>query len=140
MIIAVDFDGTIVDHEYPRIGRERPFATATLRQLQADGHILVLWTYREGELLQEAVRWCEERGVRFNCVNSTDPLATEATGPRKVNADIYIDDRNIGGLPEWGAIYEMITNRWSYRRYISEIHRRQQPEERPGFLKRLFKR
>lgn len=140
MIIAVDFDGTIVEHDYPRIGRERPFATATLRQLKADGHILILWTYREGELLDEAVRWCEDRGVSFHCINADDPLSTGASGPRKVNADMYIDDRNVGGLPDWGAIYEMITNRWSYRRYISETHRREQPEERPGLFKRLFSR
>ncbi len=61
MTIAVDFDGTIVTHEYPRIGKEIPFATDTLRQLIKDGHRLVLWTVREGELLQEAVGWCRER-------------------------------------------------------------------------------
>lgn len=140
MIIAVDFDGTIVEHEYPKIGRERPFAITTLKQLQADGHILILWTYREGALLEAAVDWCKTRGLEFHCVNSNDPFGGEPAGPRKVNADIYIDDRNIGGIPDWGAIYQMITNRWSYRRYISETHRSRQPEERPGLLKRLFNR
>lgn len=138
MIIAVDFDGTIVEHDYPRIGRERPFATATLRQLKADGHILILWTYREGDLLQEAIDWCKDKGVEFHCINSNDPLGADPAGPRKVNADLYIDDRNVGGIPEWGAIYEMIKNNWSYRRYISELHARQEPEEEPGFFKRLF--
>ncbi len=138
MIIAVDFDGTIVEHEYPRIGRERPFAAATLRQLKADGHVLILWTYREGPLLQEAVDWCREHGIEFHCINSDDPLATGATGPRKVNADLYIDDLNVGGLPDWGAIYKMISNRWSSRRYISELHRDHQPEPKRGFFSRLF--
>ena len=65
MTIAIDFDGTIVEHRYPAIGKELPFATATLRQLMKDGHKLVLWSVREGDLLQEAIDWCSERGVRF---------------------------------------------------------------------------
>ena len=51
MIIAVDFDGTIVEHRYPEIGKEIPFAIATLKQLQAERHLLILWTVREGKLL-----------------------------------------------------------------------------------------
>lgn len=62
MIIAVDFDGTIVEHKYPKIGNELPFATATLRLLTEENHRLILWTVRHGELLQEAVDWCKERG------------------------------------------------------------------------------
>lgn len=69
MIIAVDFDGTIVEHRYPAIGKELPFATSTLRQLMEDGHRLILWTVREGDLLQEAVDFCEQRGVSFFAVN-----------------------------------------------------------------------
>ena len=44
MIIAVDFDGTIVEHKYPKIGKELPFAIETLLDLKADGHQLILWT------------------------------------------------------------------------------------------------
>ncbi len=137
MIIAVDFDGTIVQHDYPRIGRERPFAIATLKRLKAEGHILILWTYREGELLDEAVQWCRDQGLEFHAINSNDPLATNPHGPRKLNAEIYIDDRNIGGLPDWGAIYQMIQNRWTYPDYIS---RRQQlpPHEKPSIWRRLL--
>ena len=70
MTIAIDFDGTIVEHRYPAIGKELPFATATLRQLMKDGHKLVLWSVREGDLLQEAIDWCSERGVRFYAANA----------------------------------------------------------------------
>lgn len=63
--IAVDFDGTIVEHRYPEIGEERPFATETLRMLIKDHHRLILWSVREGKLLQDAVDWCHERGVDF---------------------------------------------------------------------------
>ena len=62
MTIAIDFDGTIVEHRYPEIGREIPFAIETLKRLIKDGHKLILWTVREGKLLQEAVDWCSAKG------------------------------------------------------------------------------
>ena len=61
MTIAVDFDGTVVEHEYPKIGEERPHATEVLRKLMEDGHKLILWTVREGPLLDEAIDWCLSR-------------------------------------------------------------------------------
>ena len=69
MIIAVDFDGTIVDHRYPEIGRELPFAIETLKTLQREGHRLILWSVREGRLLDEAVEFCMARGLEFYAVN-----------------------------------------------------------------------
>ena len=62
MIIAVDFDGTIVRDRYPEIGKEIPFATSTLKMLMQEGHQFVLWTVRRGHTLEEAVEWCRERG------------------------------------------------------------------------------
>lgn len=53
MTIAVDFDGTIVEHRYPQIGEEIPFATATLKMLINERHRLILWSVREGKLLEE---------------------------------------------------------------------------------------
>lgn len=116
MLIAVDFDGTIVEHKYPKIGREIPFATQTLKQLIQDGHRLILWTIRHGQSLQEAVDWCKERGVEFYAINRDFAEQDEAQGERspKVKCDMYIDDRNVGGLPDWGTIYDMITNNLSY--------------------------
>jgi len=63
MTIAVDFDGTIVEHRYPKIGEEIPFATETLKILAKERHRLILWTVREGDLLEEAIEWCRQRGV-----------------------------------------------------------------------------
>lgn len=111
MIIAVDFDGTIVEHKYPEIGKEIPFATTTLLKLTEKQHRLILWTVRRGKLLQDAVDWCKERGIEFYAVNKSYP-EEEATGENcfgKIDADIFIDDRNLGGLPDWGEIYRMIT-------------------------------
>ena len=65
MIIAVDFDGTIVEHRYPEIGRELPFAIETLKTLQREGHRLILWRVREGRLLDAAVEFCKARGMDF---------------------------------------------------------------------------
>ena len=73
MIIAVDFDGTIVEHKYPKIGKEIPFAVETLKRLQADHHTLILWSVREGQLLKDAVDWCRGRGLEFYAVNSNHP-------------------------------------------------------------------
>ena len=112
MTIAVDFDGTIVENRYPEIGRELPFATETLRMLAREGHRLVLWSCREGGLLDEAVAWCRERGVEFWAVNRDYPEETTENNPhwtRKLKADLFIDDRNVGGLPDWGVIYGLVS-------------------------------
>lgn len=109
MIIAVDFDGTIVEHEYPKIGKEIPFAIETLKKIQQEGqHTLLLWTVREGKLLQEAVDFCAERGLKFYAVNKNYPEEDLSTAPKKLTADLFIDDRNLGGLPDWGVIYNML--------------------------------
>ena len=112
MVIAVDFDGTIVEHRYPEIGKEIPFATATLRQLIADSHELILWTVREGDLLRDAVEYCRKRGVVFFAVNRDfeEEDGTNSDFSRKIRADLFIDDRNVGGLPSWSTIYALINN------------------------------
>ena len=120
MTIAVDFDGTIVEHRYPEIGREIPFATDTLKMLIKDGHRLILWSVREGALLDEAIEWCRQRGVEFYAVNKDYPEETQNHDhySRKLKVDLFIDDRNIGGLPDWGLIYRMITEHKTYREIL----------------------
>lgn len=108
MIIAVDFDGTIVEHEYPKIGKPVPFAIETLLQLQRDRHQLLLWSVRDGDLLQEAVDYCAKKGLHFYAANKNYPEEDVRTASRKLNADLFIDDRNVGGLPDWGVIYNAI--------------------------------
>ena len=108
--IAVDFDGTIVEHRYPEIGKEILFAFDTLKALQKQKHQLILWTYRSGRELDEAVEYCRENGIEFYAINNSYPEEEfdEDFSSRKIEADIFIDDRNIGGLPSWGEIYQMI--------------------------------
>lgn len=103
---------------YPDIGKEIPFATDTLKMLIADRHKLILWSVREGKLLDDAVNWCRERGVEFYAVNRDYPeeRGTENNNhfSRKLKVDMFIDDRNIGGLPDWGTIYRMIKEHKTY--------------------------
>lgn len=110
MTIAVDFDGTIVEHEYPKIGKPIPFALDVLKKLQAEEHhTLILWTVREGKLLQEAIDYCEKNGLKFYAHNKDFPGEEYSEdAPRKLSVDMFIDDRNVGGLPDWGIIYKII--------------------------------
>ncbi|GAA4290164.1 BT0820 family HAD-type phosphatase [Aestuariibaculum suncheonense] len=128
LIIAVDFDGTIVEDAYPNIGKPMLFAFETLKMLQNKGHRLILWTYRHGSKLDDAVNFCKEHGISFYAVNKSYPEEVfNHSSSRKIHADVFIDDRNIGGFPGWGEIYQMITNT-----------KPQVEEKKKGFFK-LFK-
>lgn len=141
MIIAVDFDGTIVEHKYPQIGKEIPFAIETLKKIQAEGqHTLILWTVREGDLLQEAVDFCAQRGLVFYAANKNYPEEDLSTAPKKLTVDLFIDDRNLGGLPDWGVIYKMISGGpESMFRYgaIEEYNRNNPLKRKKNFFLRL---
>ena len=107
--IAIDFDGTIVEHEYPKIGKEMLFAFATIKELQKKGHKCILFTYRTGDLLDEAVEYCRKNGVEFYAVNKNYPEEQETDNtPRKLNVDIFIDDRNVGGFLGWSAVWQIL--------------------------------
>lgn len=111
LTIAVDFDGTIVEDAYPGIGKPRIFAFETLKKLQEDGHRLILWTYRHGRTLDEAVAFCQKNGIEFYAVNKSFPEEKfDETKSRKIHCDLFIDDRNIGGVMGWGEIYQLLTN------------------------------
>ncbi len=110
LLIAVDFDGTIVEDAYPRVGKPMPFALETIKMLQADGHRIILWTYRHGKALKDAEEFMIKCGIPPYAVNRSYP--EEESHPndvsRKINADLFIDDRNFGGFPGWGAIYQKL--------------------------------
>lgn len=139
MIIAVDFDGTIVEHQYPAIGREKPFAIDTLKKLAEEHHRLILWTVREGKLLQEAVDFCKERGLEFYAINRNYP-EEKYSKERKLKAELWIDDRNLGGLPDWGTIYRMIQEKLTYNDLINQYAKEYEPTSQIGFFRRFFKK
>lgn len=109
MIIAVDFDGTIVEHEYPKIGKPKLFAFETLKALQDRGDQLILWTYRCGKELDEAVEFCKNNGIEFYAVNKNYPEEVyDGSLSRKILADVYIDDRNLGGFRDWSEVWQLL--------------------------------
>lgn len=103
MIFAVDFDGTIVKHEYPKIGKELPGAIDTLRDLQEDGHQIVIWTCRCGEDLASVVNWFEYRGFSPDAYNA-NPEGLPGFGIPKIYADVYLDDRNFPPFNNWQEV------------------------------------
>ena len=141
MTIAVDFDGTIVRHNYPAIGEEKPFAIATLLKLIEEHHRIILWSVREGKLLDEAVEWCRQRGLEFYAVNKDFPEEDYHRNPkftRKLKVDIFIDDRNIGGIPDWGTIYKIIHEHKTYEQVIAEDLRTEHSQIKRPWWHRLF--
>lgn len=133
--IAVDFDGTIVEHEYPAIGKEKLFAFQTLRELEKLGARLILWTFRAGKELDEAVVYCRNNGIEFYAVNRNYPEEIfDDTVSRKIDADIYIDDKNIGGFPGWSEVWQILT---PYEQLQMEAEKRISAARR-NIFKRLF--
>jgi hypothetical protein len=109
LTIAVDFDGTIVEHRYPEIGEIIPGAFEVLRELQENGHRLILWTVRDGIDLKNAVDFCLDHGIFFYAVNESYPNEEfNKYISRKVDAEIFIDDRNVGGFLGWEKIREIL--------------------------------
>ena len=135
MKIAVDFDGTIVEHQYPKIGKDMLFAIETLKELQKHEALLILWTFRSGVELDEAVEYCGSRGIEFYAVNKNYPEEIfDDTISRKINADVFIDDKNVGGFRGWSEIWQDLS--------LYEL-REKEAEKRlnsgPSILKRIFK-
>ncbi|MBQ8205013.1 MAG: HAD family hydrolase [Alistipes sp.] len=95
LVIAIDFDGTCVEHDYPAVGLEVEGAVETLRALSKRGHRLILFTMRSGEKLEAAVRWFRDRKIELWAVNENPEQRSWTTSP-KVYADYYIDDSALG--------------------------------------------
>ena len=94
MYIAIDFDGTCVTHDYPRIGKEIG-ATKVLKRLVEAGHKLILNTMRSDKELHDAVNWFKKNGIELYGVNE-NPTQKRWTNSPKVYAHMYIDDAAFG--------------------------------------------
>jgi hypothetical protein len=140
MKIAVDFDGTIVEHKYPAIGKEMLFAFETLKSLQKQRHQLILWTFRSGKELEDAVAYCRKNGVEFYAINKSFPeeVFDNEKFSRKIEADIFIDDRNIGGFPGWGEIWHMINPNDSLSLEDEMKAIQKNKKKKKGFFSKLF--
>ena len=95
-IVAVDFDGTLCENKWPEIGEANKEMITYLKDRQANGDKLILWTCRVGDILKNAVDWSAEQGLIFDAVNENLPeiVASFGTDTRKIFANEYIDDRN----------------------------------------------
>lgn len=138
MKIAVDFDGTIVEHKYPEIGEIKLFAFETLRELQKQGHQLILWTYRYGKELDDAVKFCRKYGVEFYAVNKSFPEEqfNEAEASRKLDVDLFIDDRNLGGFVPWSTAWQMLNEGKPFELAADNPYSVVKPQR--SFLARIF--
>ena len=94
MIIAVDFDGTCVTHEYPAVGRDIG-AQDVLRKLVRRGDKLILWTMRSGKELDDAVQWFADNDIPLYGIQ-VNPEQSQWTKSPKAYAQIYIDDAALG--------------------------------------------
>lgn len=123
MIIAVDFDGTLHMGEFPEIGIPMPYAIEMMRKLKMNGHYLIINTCRSNGDLLEAINWLIEKGIPFDRVNDNHPdeTAKHNNNSRKVYADVYIDDKQVGGLPTWGEIFGYIDG-LDYKDFQKEIN------------------
>lgn len=95
-VIAVDFDGTLCENKWPKIGEPNTELIRQLAEEQEAGTAVILFTCRSGKMLDEAVNWSREQGLRFDRVNDNMPERIRAYkgNTRKISADVYIDDRN----------------------------------------------
>lgn len=96
-VIAIDFDGTLCESRYPDIGPPKTAVIDRAKQEKAKGSKLILYTCREGQLLENAVEWCRVQGLEFDAINDNLPGFALAFGytPRKVSATEYWDDRAV---------------------------------------------
>lgn len=104
LIVCIDFDGTIARSDYPVIKGEMPYAREVIKRMKDRGCYVIIWTCRTGEELLDAINWLVERDIPFDRVNDHNPGNLRefgGKGGKKVYADVYIDDKNVGGFPGW---------------------------------------
>lgn len=118
IIVAVDFDGILCKDKFPEIGKPNYDMVSFVRRLQDSGIETILWTSRVDDRLAEAITWCEDRGLHFTSINDNTPSNKEqyGTNPRKVYADIYIDDRS-----PWMMYKPCLNDFDEMRKYITRI-------------------
>jgi len=125
-VIAVDFDGTIVEHKFPDIGDACPGALSHLHRWKAMGIKLILWTMRDDVFLEDAVEWCKHRGLEFDAVNE-GINDREWTTSNKAYANVYIDDMAIGcpmldycRMVDWSQVGPLVEKRLGIGEYLDD--------------------
>ena len=109
MIIAVDFDGTVVEHHYPKIGPIKTGAKEALQAFHKAGHKIVIWTCRAGKEEKEVRAFLTSNEIPFDTINN--PIMGADLGTRKIYADLYIDDKGIRFDDNWDDLRRLITGK-----------------------------
>ncbi len=120
MDIAIDFDGTLVTHEYPNVGKDNEGSVNVVKELIKKNHNIILYTMRSGKTLQDAIEWCKKHEIPLYGVNY-NPSQTWTESP-KAYAQLYIDDAALGCpikfdknissrvFVDWIKVREMLVN------------------------------
>ena len=111
LILAIDFDGTIVKDKYPEIGEMVEGAKEAINQLYSDGYTIIIWSCRTKINKARAIEWLAKNGIKYHRFNESCPINVAKYGgvdTRKVYADLYIDDRMLFKLPTWDEIYWIV--------------------------------
>jgi hydroxymethylpyrimidine pyrophosphatase-like HAD family hydrolase len=109
MIIAIDFNGTICAGKYPDMEYPKDHVVETMRKFKNEGHYIIITTCVEGKPLDEIKTWLDNHKIPFHAINENHPVMKKRFKDcRKIYADVYIDDRNIGDIPSWDKIYQII--------------------------------
>lgn len=109
MVIAIDFDGTVVDHEFPAIGALKPGAREALKAFHKAGHKIIIWTCRAGKHEKDVRTFLIENDIPFDAINN--PVMGADLGTRKVYADLYIDDKGLRFEDNWDEMRRFITGK-----------------------------
>lgn len=94
IVIGLDFDGTVLTHEYPKLGQDIG-AIPVLKKLVENKHRLILNTMRSGRQLNEAINWFKVNGIELYAVGY-NPTQARWTTSNKCHADLFIDDCSLG--------------------------------------------
>lgn len=137
-IYAIDFDGTVVTHEFPKVGKDVPYAVETLQKIVAHGGKLILWTMRSNHTappefssepqhehnpiieceadnyLDHAVKWFTDREIPLWGIQR-NPDQDKWTSSPKAYAHVYIDDAASMGT------YTMRDPEVSQREYVDWV-------------------
>jgi hypothetical protein len=109
MVIAIDFDGTIVEHEFPNIGPLKEGSKEALKAFKKAGHKIAIWTCRQGDDERQVRQFLRDNNIPYDSVNT--PVAGYDLGTRKIFADLYIDDKGLRYEDNWAELRKLITGK-----------------------------
>ena len=114
LTLAIDFDNTIAKTDYPHIKKIKRNAVKYINKLYDKGCLIIINTCRANGEKDIMCKFLTNVGLKYHYINENDPVRIRhyRTDTRKISADIYIDDKNLGGIPSWKWIYKLIKDKY----------------------------